>query len=175
MRVLVDTNVLVRAAHGGGPNQALAVAALERLRDERHELRIVPHILCTTKLKNRAMLRRFIAPLIRPSGTFSPREYAEGEGTRPWHLDAAQTLACAQQVPSPPRTRGGEGGRRPDEGDDGNQSISAFSCDRAQRDRSTSTGRWHGLTHLLTFNAEHFRRFTSVELLEPETIAKQLS
>jgi predicted nucleic acid-binding protein len=33
----------------------------------------------------------------------------------------------------------------------------------------------HGLTHLLTFNAEHFQRLSSLELLKPETIATTLS
>jgi hypothetical protein len=44
MRILVDTNVLVRMVHFKHPHQAVADGALSRLRDENHELRTVPQV-----------------------------------------------------------------------------------------------------------------------------------
>src|SRR3990172_7935885 len=45
MRILIDTNVLVRSVHVGHAQQASAAAALQRLRDELHEIRTVPQVL----------------------------------------------------------------------------------------------------------------------------------
>src|SRR6266480_4371210 len=45
MRILVDTNVLVRLAHRAHPHSAAAEAALVRLSEDGHELRVVPQVL----------------------------------------------------------------------------------------------------------------------------------
>jgi len=45
MRVLVDTNVLTRVVHKAHPHGQFATAALQRLWEQGHELRIVPQVL----------------------------------------------------------------------------------------------------------------------------------
>lgn len=45
MRILVDTNVLVRMMHVDHPLREVAHAAVDQLRDAQHELRTVPQVL----------------------------------------------------------------------------------------------------------------------------------
>jgi predicted nucleic acid-binding protein len=45
MKVLVDTNVLVRVAHKTHPHTRLAETALQQLWNDGHDLRIVPQVL----------------------------------------------------------------------------------------------------------------------------------
>jgi predicted nucleic acid-binding protein len=144
MKVLVDTNVLVRTAHVGHGDQALAIAALERLRNERHELRTVPQVLyeywaVATRPPDKNGLGFGVEEVDRQIREFQilfPTLRDERGILDPW-----QKLALDYQVL-------------------GKQAHDAHLVAAMQR---------HALTHLLTFNVEHFRRFAGVELLDPKS------
>ena len=45
MRILVDTNLLVRLAHLGSPQQPIAEQAINALKNQQHALRLVPQVI----------------------------------------------------------------------------------------------------------------------------------
>jgi predicted nucleic acid-binding protein len=146
MRVLVDTNVLSRVAHKNHPHTPVAIAALQRLWDEGHELRIVPQVLyeywsvATRPVQQNGL--GFTPAVVDADITNFKRVFAVLRDERgilePW-----QQLALAASVT-------------------GKQSHDTRLIAAMQR---------HGLTHLLTFNLTDFRRYNAIQLLDPHSLA----
>lgn len=142
MRILVDTNVLLRMAHGRHPHTPLATAALETLLAAGHDLRIVPQVLyeywsVATRSADHNGLGLAVAVVSadveRFKTTFNVLRDERGVLER-WH-----ELAERCQVTS-------------------KQTHDARLVAAMQR---------HGLSHLLTFNGADFQRYPGVELLDP--------
>jgi predicted nucleic acid-binding protein len=146
MRILVDTNVLVRLAHIQHPQQPIACDALRRLRDADHELRIVPQVLY-----------EYWAVATRP---------AHQNGLGFTVEDVFTQLQQWQEVLLPLRDERGILGHWQrlvlEHRVQGKQSHDARLAAAAAR---------HGLTHLLTFNTGDFERYTGLRVLDPQVVA----
>lgn len=145
MKILVDTNILVRSSHVGSSFQGIAVNALNRLRDQQHELRTVPQVLyefwavATRPVENNG-LGLSVATVdmqLRLYQTLFPTLRDERGILLRW-----QTLALESSVV-------------------GKQTHDA---------RLVAAMYRHGLTHLLTFNSAHFDRYQSISVLDPGEI-----
>lgn len=146
MRVLLDTNILARIAHKNHPHTPVASAALSRLWNEGHEVRVVPQVLY-----------EYWSVATRP---------AEENGLG-ISLQVADTdVSDFMRIFSVLRDERGILDRWQeivrDIGIGGKQAHDA---------RLIAAMRRHGLTHLLTFNVSDFRRYTDVELLDPHLLA----
>ena len=142
MRILLDTNVLVRVADPKDPDQGLAADALDRLDQQGHELRLVPQNLyelwvvgTRPKATNglgfssqemQVLLQRFaeLFPLLK-----------DERGV----IDRWQALVIQQDVR-------------------GKQAHDA---------RIVAAMLRHGVDHLLTFNAADFGRYSEIAVLSP--------
>lgn len=145
MRILVDTNVLVRMMHVGHPQRKVAHAVADRLRDDQHELRTVPQVLyeywaVATRLPEQNGLG-FAAELVHDQllewQAIFPTLRDERGILGPW-----LTLARNNRVI-------------------GKQAHDARLAAAMQR---------HGLTHILTFNGADFARFSHVIVLDPHRV-----
>jgi predicted nucleic acid-binding protein len=142
MRVLVDTNILIRISQKNHPQFVFADAALQKLWDAKHELRIVPQVLyeywavATRAVEHNGLgfsVQIVAADLERFKTLFSVLRDERGV-LEPW-----QRLALE------------------------NQAVGKRSHDV----RLVAAMQRHGLTHLLTFNAADFKRFSGITLLDP--------
>jgi predicted nucleic acid-binding protein len=146
MRILVDTNVLVRSAHIGHALQTSATAALQHLRDAQHELRTVPRILyeywvVATRPADRNGLGFAVGQVdaqIRDLQLLFP-PLRDERGI----FDLWQKLARDFKV-------------------QGKQAHDVRLVAAMQR---------HALTYLLTFNVSDFKRFAVIQLIEPQVVA----
>jgi predicted nucleic acid-binding protein len=147
MRVLVDTNVLVRSAHVAHALQTSATAALQHLRDAQHELRTVPQILyeywvVATRPADRNGLGFAVGQVdtqIRDLQLLFP-PLRDERGI----FDLWQKLARDFKV-------------------QGKQAHDV---------RLVAAMRRHALTHLLTFNVSDFERFATIHLLDPRLLTR---
>lgn len=146
MRILVDTNILTRLADKDHPHSITAVAALQALWRDGHELRIVPQVLyeywavATRPVEANGLgfpVEVVSDDLDRFKALFSVLRDERGV------LDPWQNLALATRA-------------------NGKQSHDVRLVAAMQR---------HGLTHLLTFNVADFKRFSMIELLDPQHLA----
>jgi predicted nucleic acid-binding protein len=145
VRILVDTNVLARVAHKNHLHTPVATAALQRLWDDGHELRIVPQILyeywsvATRPVQQNGL--GFTPVVVDADITNFKRVFSVLRDERgilePW-----QQLALTGGVT-------------------GKQSHDTRLIAAMQR---------HGLTHLLTFNLADFRRYNAIQLLDPHSL-----
>jgi len=145
VRVLVDTNVLVRVAHKNHPHTPVAEGALRQLWNDGHELRVVPQVLyeywsvaTRTAEQNGLGFSTDVvdADIDRFKQLFSVLRDERGI-LEPW-----QALAARGAV-------------------QGKQTHDARLVAALQR---------HGLTHLLTFNAGDFQRYAGVAILNPHAL-----
>lgn len=145
MRVLIDTNILVRLADPKDRDHRLAAEALDRLDQEGHELRLVPQNLYEfwvvgtrpeaanglgfSSEQMQRLLEHFAAlfPLLK-----------DERGV----LDRWQALVIQHAV-------------------QGKQAHDA---------RIVAAMLRHGVTHLLTFNGVDFGRYSDVAILTPEDV-----
>lgn len=143
MRVLVDTNVVARLLpRVGEASHLVALNAVTRLRDEQHDLFLVPQVLY-----------EFWVIATRPAEQngfgFTPAEAAH-DLTRLQRLfmllrdersvfDRWEQLVVQHQVAGKP----------------------------AHDARLVAAMERHALSHLLTFNPSDFKRYPAVQLLEP--------
>jgi predicted nucleic acid-binding protein len=146
MRILVDTNVLARIAHKNHPHTAIAAAALQRLWAGGHELRIVPQVLYEFwVVATRPVLNNglgFSAAVADADVSNFKRVFSVLRDER-GILDRWQQLAAS----------------------------SAVIGKQAHDTRLVAAMLRHDLTHLLTFNADDFRRYTAIQLLDPHALA----
>lgn len=145
MRILVDTNILLRLVHVGHPQQVEAEQAVRRLIRDRHELRSVPQILY-----------EFWVVATRPAdknglgfsaGTVSA-QLAVWRSLFPTLRDERGILERWQLLVD-------------------SLSVVGKSAHDA---RLVAAMERHGLTHLLTFNLTDFQRYASIQLLDPAVI-----
>jgi predicted nucleic acid-binding protein len=146
MRVLLDTNVLVRIAQKGHPHSLIASAALARLWNEGHEIRIVPQVLY-----------EYWSVATRPAAQ-------NGLGISPQTAHA--DISRFKLIFSVLRDERGILDRWQEIVRDG-----SVSGKQAHDARLVAAMERHGLTHLLTFNVCDFQRYASIELLDPHTLA----
>jgi predicted nucleic acid-binding protein len=145
MRILVDTNVLLRLVHAGHPQQAEAEQAVRRLVRDHHELRSVPQVLY-----------EFWVVATRPadrnglgfSATNVSGQLATWRSLFPTLRDERGILERWQSLVD-------------------SLSVVGKSAHDA---RLVAAMERHGLTHLLTFNLPDFRRYSSIQLLEPAAV-----
>ena len=147
MRILVDTNLLLRISDPSHPHHSQATSALEALRDQGDEIRTVPQnlyeywVVATRSLAanglglstqdvvpHLANIKRFF-PLLRDERTI---------------LEHWERLVSSHDV----------GGRK------------------AHDARLVAAMQRHGLTHILTFNKDDFTRFPDITVLTPEEVLK---
>jgi predicted nucleic acid-binding protein len=148
MRILVDTNVLVRFAHAGSLHQTVAASALRRLRRAQHELRTVPQVL----YEYWAVATR---PADRNGLGFSvenvDKQLEEIQLLFPPLRDERGILAPWQKLALQCKAQGKQ----------------------AHDARLAAAMKRHALTHLLTFNVADFKRYPGIELLEPALVAAE--
>jgi predicted nucleic acid-binding protein len=145
MRVLIDTNVLVRLVHRNHPHQQVARSALKALEDAGEELRIVPQTLYEYwAVVTRPIERNGLGfspdislAHIQELKTFFPPLRDERGILEPW-----EKLAHAHKV-------------------QGKQAHDARLVAAMQR---------HGLTHILTFNGKDFERYSGIGILDPQSL-----
>ncbi len=145
MRILVDTNVLVRSAHVGSRDQAVATAAVRKLRDQRHELRTVPQVLYEYwAVASRATAQNGLG--------FNVEDVAaQVSGIQilfPTLRDERGILGCWEELALDFKVQG-------------KQAHDARLAAAMQR---------HGLSHLLTFNVDDFKRYPRIQIIEPRSI-----
>lgn len=145
MRVLVDTNVLARLVHKNHPQASIANMALSTLRTAGHELRIVPQVLY-----------EYWSVATRPTeqnGLGFPVEVVTADVERFKRIfsvlrDERGILDPWQQI--------------------------AYDCKVSGKQvhdaRLAAAMLRHGLTHLLTFNVQDFKRYPSISVLDPNTV-----
>ncbi len=146
MRILVDTNVLLWLVHAGHPHQSASRQAARHLRAGRHELRTV--------LQN---LYEFWVVATRPVN-----QNGLGFSTS----DVATQLSTLRKLFPPLRDERGILDRW--------ESLAtglAVQGKSAHDTRLVAAMERHGLTHLLTFNVDDFKRYLSIQLLDPLQVA----
>jgi len=146
MRVLIDTNVLARVAHKNHPHTHVANAALHRLWSEGHELRVVPQVLyeywsVATRFVEENGLGGFSAEVADADVSSFKRVFSVLR-------DERGILERWHEIVR----KGGVTGKQ------------------AHDARLVAAMQRHGLTHVLTFNASDFRRYTSIELIDPHSL-----
>lgn len=147
MRILVDTNILLRLADSAHGLHRVTIRAFEELKSQDHELLIAPQSIYEFWS---------VATRSLPSnGLGKPPSYAEkliptflqmfrllkDEGSL---FDAWLELVAKHQI------------------------TGVHSHDA----RLAAAMQVHGISHLLTFNAKDFREFPHISILEPGTVVK---
>ena len=145
MRVLPDTNILLRIAKTDHPQHAVADAAIEHLLSAAHSIHLVPQVLyefwavATRAESDNGLGHTTVeanASIERLRSSFPVLE------DRPGTLDLWQRLV---------RERDCKG--------------------KASHDtRLVAAMLGHGLTHLLTFNVRHFARYDEIVALSPNSL-----
>ena len=145
MRILLDTNILGRLSQPDSPLHECARRSVERLKHENHELRIVPQVLY-----------EYWAIATRPV-------VDRGLG---FTTDEARERMIEFKLLFPPF--------RDERGilERWDVLVSSYSVQgKTTHDaRLVAAMQRHGVSHLLTFNIADFRRYTGVELLNPEEL-----
>lgn len=146
MRILVDTNVLARVVHKNHPQTPTADAALSALWTAGHELRIVPQVLyeywsVATRPTEQNGLG-FSVDVVSADVDRFKRVFSVLRDER-GILDPWQQMALGCKV-------------------SGKQAHDA---------RLAAAMLRHGLTHLLTFNIEDFKRYPGINILDPKVVA----
>lgn len=143
MRVLVDTNVVARLLpRAGEATHLVALNAVTRLRDEQHDLFLVPQVLY-----------EFWVIATRP---------AEQNGFGFTPAEAAQDLSRLQRLFTLLRDERSVFDRWEQ------LVIQHQVAGKAAHDaRLVAAMERHALSHLLTFNSSDFKRYPAVQLLEP--------
>ena len=145
MRILVDTNVLGRLSQPGHPMHPTAISAVKILRNDQHELRLVPQVIYEYwAVATRPAAENGLGLTIEETATnltdfkvvFPPLRDERGI------LDRWEKLVAAHRVQGKPS----------------HDARLVAAMDR------------HGLSHLLTFNPKDFVRFTTVQILEPAQV-----
>jgi hypothetical protein len=147
MRVLVDTNVVARLLpRTGATTHLVALNAVTWLRDQQHELFVVPQ-----------GLYEFWVVATRP---------AEQNGFGFTPTDAAQDLTRLQQLFTLLRDERSIFDRW-------EQLVTdAQVAGKAAHDvRLVAAMQRHALSHLLTFNPTDFKRYPGIQLIEPGLVA----
>lgn len=147
MRILLDTNILLRMAHSNHPKHSLTVKAISALRSQNHALCIVPQ-----------SIYEFWSVATRSeasNGLGKPPSYAQRLVPKFCGLfkllrdessmfDAWLALVTSHEITS----------------------VHCFDA------RLAAAMHVHELTHLLTFDGSDFRQFRHVSVLAPEEIVK---
>lgn len=143
MKVLIDTNVLCRLAQKGHPLHATAESAILKLREEAHELCLVPQVLY-----------EYWVVATRP-------ESENGLDMTPGDVDKASDLWL--QLFTLLRDERGIFSRWRD-------LVRRYDVrgKSAHDARLIAAMNRHGLKHLLTFNVADFQRYEGTELLHPK-------
>jgi predicted nucleic acid-binding protein len=145
MRIVLDTNVLCRLAERGHSHHPIVQTAVSKLFDNQHELCLVPQVLY-----------EYWVVVTRPVAE-------NGLGMLP--TDARRAINfCLEQF----SLFRDERGIFPI----WQELVETHSVlGKAAHDtRLVAAMQRHGLTHLLTFNVADFRRYSSIELLDPQLI-----
>jgi predicted nucleic acid-binding protein len=144
MRILVDTNILGRLSQPGHPMHGTAVRAVEILRDDQHELRMVPQVIY-----------EYWAVATRPADQ-------NGLGLT---IEETEASIAAFKVVFPP-LRDERGILEPWE-----RLVVAYRVQGkpAHDARLVAAMERHGLSHILTFNAGDFSRL-AVGILDPSLV-----
>lgn len=145
MRILLDTNILIRYGDRGQPDHADAVSAVHSLEAGGHEPVIVPQVLY-----------EYWAVATRP---------ADKNGLGMATALVSQTVAEWAEVFSLLRDERGIYGRWHD-------LATAYDVKgkNAHDTRLVAAMQRHGVTHLLTFNGADFARFPGMTVLAPTDI-----
>ena len=147
MRVLVDTNVVVRLLpRAGATTHLVAANVITQLRDQQHELFLVPQVLY-----------EFWVVATRP---------AEQNGFGFTPAEAAQDLSRLQRLFTLLRDERSIFDRWEQLVTDSQVAGKA-----AHDARLVAAMQRHGLSHLLTFNPSDFKRYSAIQLLEPGLVA----
>ncbi|QEG34908.1 type II toxin-antitoxin system VapC family toxin [Bythopirellula goksoeyrii] len=145
MIIFVDTNVLLRLDHLGHPHRELAKAALERIVDEQHTIRTIPQVLY-----------EYWVVATRP---------LEANGLGFSTDDTARMLSDFKELFPPLRDERGIL-------EHWENLVQTYKVQgKAAHDaRIVAAMLRHGLTHLITFNAGDFARFSDVTVMTPDDI-----
>lgn len=145
MRILIDTNLLVRSCDPRDVDHRVAVDALDHLDQEGHQLRLVPQNLYELWVVG-----------TRPTNVnglgFTPwemhRRIAEFAALFPLLRDERTILHHWQQLVLQHEVTGKQ----------------------AHDARIVAAMHRHGINHILTFDRGHFKRFTSITVLTPQQV-----
>jgi predicted nucleic acid-binding protein len=146
MRVLVDTNVLLRGLDPGHPHHPTAEAATIALRRSNHVLVVAPQ-----------SLYEFWVAATRPT-------VANGLGKLPEQvsLEIIRLRRLFELVPDTPAIF-----------DEWLRLVGRHDCrgKPAHDARLVAAMNVHGITHLLTFNGQDFARYSGIQALDPAAVA----
>ncbi len=150
MRILVDTNVLTRAAQSTHPLQLTALKALEIIRVQGNEACIVPQVLyeywvvCTRPVESNGL-------------GMSPSDVE----TRASEIKRLMTLFQDERAIFPEWEK---------------LVVSHQVKGKPAHDaRLVAAMHRHGLKHLLSFNASDFSRYSTITVLSPEMVLRASS
>ncbi|MCI0331690.1 MAG: PIN domain-containing protein [Planctomycetes bacterium] len=146
MRILLDTNVLCRLAERGHPHHGVAESAVTKLRNEQHELCLVPQVL----YEYWVVVTRPIAE----NGLGMP--LPDAVEAIDFCLDQFTLLRDERGIFSLWRELVRQ------------HEVKGKSAHDA---RLVAAMKRHGLEHLLTFNVADFQRYEGIELLDALAIA----
>jgi predicted nucleic acid-binding protein len=146
MRVLIDTNVLVRLAHHGSPQQQIADDALNSLKAAQHALRLVPQVIYEFwAVASRPVDRNGLGlPVAAVNSLIN-----EWQVLFPVLRDERAILGTWQQLALQYGVRGKQ----------------------AHDARIVAAMQRHGLTQILTFNGADFQRYAGITILDPQAVA----
>jgi predicted nucleic acid-binding protein len=142
MRILVDTNVLMRSAHPNHPQQQVAAFAVTSLRSAGHELAIVPQVLYEFWV---ASTRPVAQNGLGFSAQQADDELRVAETLYSILFDDATIVETWRKLVV-------------------NYNVLGKPAHDA---RLVAAMLRHGVTHLLTFNTGDFERFTEITALAP--------
>jgi predicted nucleic acid-binding protein len=146
MRILLDTNVLCRLAERGHPHHVVAKRAVTKLRNDQHELCLVPQVLY-----------EYWVVVTRPIAE-------NGLGMPTSNVDKAIDF-CLDRFTLIRDERGIFAIWR--------DLVRQYDIKgkNAHDARFVAAMKRHGLTHLLTFNLADFQRYEGIDLIDPQAVS----
>jgi predicted nucleic acid-binding protein len=145
MRILLDTNILARLAQPRHELHSLTVSAMEMLLQGDNEIRLVPQVIYEFwAIATRSVTDNGLGLSVEQVET----EINQFKLVFPPLRDERGVLEPWQQLVTAHRVHG-----------------------KAAHDaRIVAAMKRHGLTHLLTFNLDDFKRYPGLELLDPNEV-----
>ncbi len=145
MIVLLDTNVLGRLTQRDHAMHPVAVAAIEQLIENGHELRVVPQVFYEFwAIATRRILENGFGFTVEQTA----REIQRFKVVFPPLRDERGILELWEKLVGQYEVRG----------------------KNSHDARLVAAMQKHGMSRLLTFNGADFRRYSEIEVLDPETI-----
>jgi predicted nucleic acid-binding protein len=147
MRILLDTNILIRLAEVAHPHHQVARAAVDRIEISDHDPCIVPQIAYEYWV---VVTRPLSENGLGLTPAAADRAIDLWKGLFTMLLDERGVYSTWRELVQQTGVIG----------------------KRAHDARLVAAMLRHGLTHILTFNAQHFQHFHAIQVLDPVAVAQ---